>query len=555
MIMVNNPRQKAEGKRQRTPPTQARVAGPKLCLLPFARCLLPFLLLALASAPLRVNAQEAPEVASASTQETADLELVSALERVISRAIARAEPSVVSIARRRRDTAAQFAADSHPGFFRQPRDATTPLDPNFAANEFATGVVIDARGLILTSSRVLTDEPQDNDFFVTTVDRKVFPAKMAEAKKTDRKVFPMKVKASDAMSDLAVLEPLESSSVRTGDFTPITFGDAATLRKGQIVIALGNPYGIARDGQASASQGIVANLSRKANTAGEDDSQKTLHDYGTLIQTDAKLNLGTSGGALINVRGEMVGLTTSLAAAAGFEQPAGYAIPIDRPMLRIIRALREGREVEYGLLGVAPQNLSNDQMKQGVPGVLISNVVPGGPAATANIKANDIITRVDGNVIYDEDALRLHVSKLPPGSITNLTLQRSTDSKPTQRRVVLAKLPVLLPQTYTERAPAWRGAVIDYRLPKRRTPDQFPGFVSSVEDFSTPSVAVREIEEGSAAWQAGLREGMLISHVGSAPVGSPAEFHKAVASQTGAIKLQILSPEGGRQRTLVVPVE
>ena len=95
---------------------------------------------------------------------------------------------------------------------------------------------------------------------------------------------------------------------------PIKFGDATKLKKGQIVIALGNPYAIARDGQASASWGIVANLTRKDGPWLPEADERpgparpTLHQYGTLIQTDARLNLGTSGGALLNLKGEMVGL-------------------------------------------------------------------------------------------------------------------------------------------------------------------------------------------------------------------------------------------------------
>ncbi|HET6884368.1 MAG TPA: trypsin-like peptidase domain-containing protein [Pirellulales bacterium] len=501
--------------------------------------------------PSFVLAQEGTPEIDSDPQATADLELVSAVERVVSRAIARAERSVVSIARRKRDVSQQLA-DSHPGALsrRVGPDTSTPVDAGFAANEFASGVVIDARGLILTNRHVLGDEPELNDFYVTTIDRKVFTVKTS-----DRPVFPMKVKASDAMSDLAVLEPLDDSIVRKGDFTPIEFGDAATLRKGQLVIALGNPYGIARDGQASASWGIVANLARKSATSSEDESQKPLHDYGTLIQTDARLNLGTSGGALINKRGEMVGLTTSLAAASGFEQPAGYAIPIDKPMLRIIQALKEGREVEYGLLGIYPENLPRDKLKLGEPGVVVSGVMPGGPAAKAKLTQGDTITHVDDRAIYDKDGLRLHVGKLPPGSTTTLTVAKVAGGKPVKRRVLLGKLRVELPQSYTERRPDWRGAVVDYRVPKKPYPaGQFP-FGGPNEDFTTPCVTVREVKEGSAAWEAGLREGSLISHVGSISVGTPEEFAKAVVSQTGPIKLRLFTPDDRSQQTIVVPAE
>src|SRR5487761_64402 len=449
--------------------TERRVRSCPFSLRPSVSLSLRFLLLASCCAlpaftapPAAAQEDAAPSENDA--QAAADLELVSALERVMSRAIARAERSVVSIARRKRASTQQSTADSHPGVSSRlgNRDASMPFDPNFAPTEFASGVIIDARGLVLTNRHVLGDNPDESDFYVTTIDRKVFAMKTVDAK-----VFPMKVKASDGLSDLAVLEPARQNLARTGDFAPIQFGDATTLRKGQLVIALGNPYGIARDGQASASWGIVANLSRKAISPSEDDSQKTLHDYGTLIQTDAKLNLGTSGGALVNIRGEMIGLTTSLAATSGYEQPAGYAIPIDKAFLRIIQALKEGREVEYGLLGIVPNDLSRDQLSRGVPGVEVTSVMLGGPAWKARLRAKDVITHIDDKVIYNADSLRLHISKLAPGTTTTLTVLRPDESKSSQRRVVLSKLHVSLPQTFTEQPPAWRGATIDYRKPKQ----------------------------------------------------------------------------------------
>src|SRR4030095_2005596 len=113
---------------------------------------------------------------------------------------------------------------------------------------------------------------------------------------------------------------------------------------------------IARDGQPSASWGIVSNLARKngptpvpnpRSPTGSMSSKQTLSQFGTLIQTDAKLNLGTSGGALLNLKGEMVGLTTSMAAISGYEQAAGYAIAVDDVFRQALKALEEGREVEY----------------------------------------------------------------------------------------------------------------------------------------------------------------------------------------------------------------
>ena len=231
------------------------------------------------------------------------------------------------------------------------------------------------------------------------------------------------------------------------------------MNKGQIVIALGNPYAIARDGQASASWGIVANLQRKsAPTPGENGLavRPTLHHFGTLIQTDAKLNLGTSGGALVNLKGEMVGLTTSLAAVAGYEQAAGYAIPVDNAFRETVDKLKEGEERTHGLLGI--------QFRRDEPfpiaGVRVDMIYPAGPARQADIRPNDIITHVDDQVIHDGDDLMLNIGRLPAGRHAHITLERN--GRVLQRDVMLAKFPVQGKTIITKPAPSWRGLTVDY---------------------------------------------------------------------------------------------
>jgi serine protease Do len=193
-------------------------------------------------------------------------------------------------------------------------------------------------------------------------------------------------------------------------------------------------------------------------------------------------------------------------------------------------------------------------MTRGLPGVVVTRVVAGGPAAKANLRNNDVITRVNGQTIYDKDALRLHISKLPPGSSVNLTVERQPDSRPIERRVVLRKLPLELPQTFTRLPPSWRGATIDWRVPRRSAPGHFP-IATPDDDFITPCVAVSAVEEGSLAWRAGLRPGQFISQVAATPVGTPEEFNKAVSSQAGSVKLRLYSPDDGSQQAITVAAE
>jgi S1-C subfamily serine protease len=468
-------------------------------------------------------------VAQQSARPPSAFELASAMEQVLVEAIARGEGSVVAIARVKEHPAEaanrEYRPDPfgrHPALFATP----SPGDPDFIPSEYATGVVIDRRGLILTAYHCLGEE---SAYYVTTRDRKVYRAT---------------IKAADPRSDLAVL------SINASDLTPIVFGDAASLRKGQIVIALGNPYAIARDGQASASWGIVANLARKAPLLkGDSDSlgKTTLHHFGTLIQTDAKLNLATSGGALLNLKGEMVGLTTSLPATAGYEQAAGYAFPVDEAFRRAVDLLKQGREVEYGFLGVQPENLSAEEGLKGVRGTRVKWVKIGTPAAHFGLKAGDLITSVGGLPVFDADSLVLQVGRLPVESLVRLAVVR--EGRPLEVDVALTKFPVRGKKIVTAPGPSWRGVRVDY-------PSAVPDNDSRTETESAvldQSVIVIDVQQDSPAWTAGLRPGMLISRVDRQTVRTPKEFHAAVAGRTGPVELRLAESQGESPLRTVPP--
>jgi serine protease Do len=274
-------------------------------------------------------------------QEVSSLQWAIRTEGALVSAIAKAEPSVVALARVRTALARPIRREPLGGpIFPRVRHLARPQpgDPNFVPDEFATAVVIDAKGLLLTNYHALgdlNDAEAEYQYYVTTKDRRTYRAEIV---------------AADPRSDLAVLK-----IAPTRRLTPIVMGSAAGLRKGRMVITLGNPYAIARDGQASASLGIVANIARKAGSLPSprySESKPTLHHFGTLIQTDAKLSLGTSGGPLLNLKDEMIGLTTSVAALVGYEKSSGYAVPVDETFRRIVKALSNGQEIEYGFLGI-----------------------------------------------------------------------------------------------------------------------------------------------------------------------------------------------------------
>ncbi len=465
--------------------------------------------------------------APARGQEPSGIEAAAAMEKVLVEAIARGEKSVVAIARVRKDEPNEtFRFESRPDPFGRRLNVVPgpqPTDPGFVPSEYGAGVVVDRRGLILTAYHVLGEE---SDYYVTTPDRKVYRAW---------------VKGADPRSDLAVL------SIDAAGLTPVVLGDATGLRKGQFVVTLGNPYAIARDGQASAGWGIVANLARKAPPSPEDSdtsARRTLHHFGTLIQTDAKLNIGTSGGPLLNLKGEMVGLCVALSAGAGYETSAGYAIPVDATFRRVLATLKEGREVEYGFLGVRPANLQPGEVLAGVHGMRVESVVPGTPAARFGLKPDDIITDVDRTPLYDSDGLVLEVGRLPVEAVTRLNIVR--DGRPRTIDVTLGKYPVHGKKIVTTKPEAWRGMRVDYASTLADAEQPLHAGLAYFDE----AVVVSEVAENSPAWRAGMRPKMFISQVEGAAVRTPKEFQAAVAQRSGPVALHLALEDEDAVRTI-----
>ena len=358
------------------------------------------------------------------------------------------------------------------------------------------------------------------------------------------------MKAADPWLDLAVLKT--DALV----LQPMPLGNASTLKKGQIVVALGNPHGIARDGSPSASWGIISNLSRQAPASPATrpaEGRETLHHYGTLIQTDARLENGTSGGALLNLKGEMIGLTTSLAALSSSERPGGFALPVDEDFRRAVETLKAGRMPDYGFLGVAPTHLSAEQRRAGKTGARILDVLPATPAAKAGLQVGDVITHVEGEPIQDEVHLIRRLSGLPADTTVNLTLERGGMASRTGRtmttKVTLSKKRVEGPrQPYAEvKDPAWRGIHVDYSTAS-------PLFREQSRDLDPEgSVAVLDVERDSAAWKAGFRPGDFVSHVGRSRVATPTQFREAVASQKGAVTMRLTATDPANAVRTVEP--
>jgi serine protease Do len=434
------------------------------------------------------------------------LEVAKALEGALVASIAAAEKSVAAIARGRNGQSGDL------------------LDPQFVPHEYATGIVVDANGLILTNYHCLGDIVA-NDYVIWI---------------SGRAYSSVRVKAADPWTDLAILE------IDAKDLVPIRMASSSELRKGSIVIALGNPHAIARDGNVSATWGIVSNLGRKIDgplqgREGPDTvlmrDRETRYHYGGLIQTDAKLMRGTSGGPLLNLQGEMVGITTTIAALAGFQLASGYAIPVDDAFRRVLEKLRRGEEIEQGFLGVAPRNPTDAEQ-----GVVVQRVESGTPANEAGLRDADEITRIDDAEIHNIDDLFFHIGSLPPDHIAQLQVRRGLREITVPVRLTKKPSHASRPIIATAEQREWRGMVIDYST--AYSLDR----VTSLDPDG--SVAVKIVRQDSPAWQAGLRPGALITKVNNQSVRRPSDFYRAVEGAPGPVSLTTSDVDGGSQVTV-----
>jgi serine protease Do len=453
------------------------------------------------------------------------LDVVSALETALGDAIARAESSVVAIAREKDGKSeVTTAVRGRMAPLTPPQDQPVviggfgmlddPEGPNYLASDFGSGVVIGDKGEILTTFHVVKG------------------ASRLVVRSPSGKVFDAEVLAADPRSDLAVIVPRVVAGSPRPVLKPIAIGDGTKLRKGMFLVALGNPFNAGRDGKASASWGILANLARRIDSPQIEAQFRQLRHYPTMLQLDAKLNLGMAGGAVINLKGEMVGLTTNAANVGGFDAQAGYALPMDTLTRRAIEALKQGKEVEYGFLGV---QLSLENTNQ------IKDVIPGTPAGEGGLMPGDVVVSIGGLPVVDADSLVMSVNAFAPGEPISVRARRN--GVEIEKTVVLSKLPIKGEVIATNRPLSWRGIRVDF-VSINPNVQYGPDILKAM---AQGGVLVIEVQPGSAAADAGIKVGQIIVRIEGQPIKTPADFANAVEGIRGSVSLTI---EGDR----VIPV-
>jgi len=387
--------------------------------------------------------------------------------------------------------------------------------PETVPEAYGSGVVIDERGLVLTN------------FHVISKAAKVFVRLPGAARGSYADIL-----AADGRSDLAVLKMIRPPA----DLKAVPFGDGGKVRKGDWVIALANPFAAGfKDGSPSASWGIISNVRRQApGPTDEVKRAKPLAQYGTLLQTDARLNLGCSGGAILNLDGQLIGLTTALAARTGGEAAGGYAIPLDANVKKMIEILKRGEEIEYGFLGVTV----NTEARGDGRGVVIGDVAAGQPAARAGIFGGDVVVAINGNPVREYDDLFLNISAALAGTDAEIEVRRGNATRTFKAR--LAKSSHAEPVIASSRPKPVFGLRVDYASTR------------SIDTNPPEGVLIREIEPGSTAdknkalkdWSDRAR--LIVVALNGKPVPTPSDFYREAAGK-GSVTLDIV--EAGRETT------
>ncbi|HGF6043881.1 MULTISPECIES: serine endoprotease DegQ [Enterobacter] len=352
-----------------------------------------------------------------------------------------------------------------------------------------SGVIIDAaKGYILTNNHVISQ------------------ADKISVQLNDGREFDAKLIGGDDQSDIALLQVQNPSNL-----TQIAIADSDKLRVGDFAVAVGNPFGLGQ----TATSGIVSALGR---------SGLNLEGLENFIQTDASINRGNSGGALLNLNGELIGINTAILAPGGGSIGIGFAIPSNMAKTLSQQLIQFG-EVKRGLLGIKGMEMSADiakAFKLNVQrGAFVSEVLPNSGSAKAGVKSGDVIVSLNDKPLSSFAELRSRIATTEPGAKVKLGLIR--EGKPLTVEVTLDKS-TSSSASAEQISPALQGATLSDGQLKN----------------GTKGISVTTVEKSSPAAQAGLHQDDVIVGVNRTRVQSIAEMRKVLESKPAVIALQII---------------
>jgi Do/DeqQ family serine protease len=378
------------------------------------------------------------------------------------------------------------------------------------SQSLGSGVIVDASGFVVTNNHVIDGMTE---------------VKVALA---DRREFEADIVLRDPRTDLAVLKIKGATG-----FPYLELGDSDALEVGDLVLALGNPFGVGQ----TVTQGIVSGLAR---------TQVGISDYGFFIQTDAAINPGNSGGALVDMQARLIGVNSAIYSKSGGSVGIGFAIPVNMVKTVIAAAKSGGKAVRRPWLGATMQNVSKeiaDSLGLDRPiGALITDLAERSPAAEAGLKRGDIIVAIDGQAVGDPEALGFRLGTKTLGGAATLNVLRGGKSIVAPIRLVVA--PELPPREAVKlkTASPLRGATVVNLSP------------AVVEELGVENaragVAIAELEDGSSAAAMNFQKGDVVLGVNDAKIGSTRDLEQATAK--GRYFWKITIERAGQVLTTVV---
>ena len=377
------------------------------------------------------------------------------------------------------------------------------------------------------------------DGYIVTNNHVIEKAQEIKVLLSNKKDYKARLIGADPKTDIAIIK------IEVKGLTALPWGDSTTLKVGETVFAIGNPFGL----NQTVTMGVISAVGR-ANVG--------IADYEDFIQTDAAINPGNSGGALINARGELIGVNTAILSRTGGYQGIGFAVPSSMAK-QVMDSLLKYKKVVRGWLGVSIQEVTSDLADEfgvkDLKGALVSGVMKGSPAEKAGLKQGDVILHYNGKLVEDTGHLRNRVSQTPIGTTVKVKLFRA--KKEVEVEVIIAELPQKQGETFSreeesEENNEEENSALAGLFVRELTPDLARRFGFEENE---KGVVVVKVESGGRLFEAGLRPGDILLQINQKNVASLEEYKKIAAKIKAKERLLLLLRRKGQDLFVTVRPE